>query len=167
MSEVRRAAEAARDAAQHVATLSTQQKNDYLRDLAGALVAAEGDILRANATDIAREPGSVSDQGTADQETALLFLHPGKGKWGSTSLAGPELTRKAGGHLGSSLGEAPGQGDRECEPLAAFSEGVGHGATPDQQKAQRLWKGRVRARIQHRGEHGWHQGHPGDPAGVQ
>jgi glutamate-5-semialdehyde dehydrogenase len=54
MSEVRRAAEAARDAAQHVATLSIQQKNDYLRDLAGALVAAEGDILRANATDIAR-----------------------------------------------------------------------------------------------------------------
>ena len=54
MSEVRRAAEAARDAAQHVATLTTEQKNDYLRDLAGALVAAEEDILRANAADIAR-----------------------------------------------------------------------------------------------------------------
>ncbi len=45
MSEVRRAAEAARDAAQHVATLTTEQKNDYLRDLAGALVDAEEDIL--------------------------------------------------------------------------------------------------------------------------
>ena len=54
MSEVRKAAEAARNAAQHVATLTTEQKNDYLRDLAGALVSAEGDILRANATDIAR-----------------------------------------------------------------------------------------------------------------
>jgi len=53
-SEVRRAAEAARDAAQHVATLTTDQKNDYLRDLAGALVAAEEDTLRANAADIAR-----------------------------------------------------------------------------------------------------------------
>jgi glutamate-5-semialdehyde dehydrogenase len=54
MSEVRRAAEAARDAAQHVATLTTEQKNDYLRDLAGALVAAEVDILQANAGDLAR-----------------------------------------------------------------------------------------------------------------
>ncbi len=54
MSEVRKAAEAARDAAEHVATLSTEQKNDYLRDLAAALVAAEDDILRANAADIAR-----------------------------------------------------------------------------------------------------------------
>ncbi len=54
MGEVRRAAEAARDAAQHVATLTTEKKNDYLRDLAGALVAAEEDILRANAADIAR-----------------------------------------------------------------------------------------------------------------
>ena len=54
MSEVRRAAEAARDAAQHVATLTTEQKNDYLRDLAVALVAAEEDILRANAADLAR-----------------------------------------------------------------------------------------------------------------
>ena len=52
MTEVRRAAEAARDAAQHVATLTTEQKNDYLRDLAGALLAAEEDILRANAADI-------------------------------------------------------------------------------------------------------------------
>ena len=54
MSDVRRAAEAARDAAQHVATLTTEQKNAYLRDLAGALVAAEKDILEANARDIAR-----------------------------------------------------------------------------------------------------------------
>ena len=54
MSEVRGAAEAARDAAQHVATLTTEQKNDYLRDLAVALVAAEADILRANAADLAR-----------------------------------------------------------------------------------------------------------------
>ena len=54
MSEVRKAAEAARDAAQHVATLTTDKKNDYLRDLATALVAAEDDILRANASDIAR-----------------------------------------------------------------------------------------------------------------
>jgi hypothetical protein len=54
MSDVRRAAEAARDAAQHVATLTTDQKNDYLRDLAGALVAAEEDIFRANAADLAR-----------------------------------------------------------------------------------------------------------------
>ena len=53
-SEVRKAAEAARDAAQHVATLTTEQKNDYLRNLAGALVAAEEDILRANAADLAR-----------------------------------------------------------------------------------------------------------------
>ena len=53
-SEVRRAAEAARDAAQHVATLTTEQKNDYLRDLARALVAAEEDILAANAEDLAR-----------------------------------------------------------------------------------------------------------------
>ena len=52
MTEVRRAAEAARDAAQHVATLTTEQKNDYLRDLAGALLAAEEDILRANTADI-------------------------------------------------------------------------------------------------------------------
>jgi glutamate-5-semialdehyde dehydrogenase len=57
MSEVRRAAEAARDAAQHVATLTTDKKNDYLRDLASALVAAEGDILRANAKDIAQAEG--------------------------------------------------------------------------------------------------------------
>jgi len=54
MSEVRRAAEAARDAAQRVATLGTEQKNQYLRDLAGALVDAEEAILRANASDIAR-----------------------------------------------------------------------------------------------------------------
>ena len=54
MSEVRRAAEAARDAAQHVATLTTGQKNDYLHDLAAALVAAEADILRANAADLVR-----------------------------------------------------------------------------------------------------------------
>jgi len=54
MSEVRRAAEAARDAAQRVATLTTEQKNNYLRDLAGTLVAAEKDILRANAADITR-----------------------------------------------------------------------------------------------------------------
>ena len=54
MSEVRRAAEAARDAAEHVATLTTEQKNDYLRDLAGALVPATEDILRANAADLAR-----------------------------------------------------------------------------------------------------------------
>ena len=54
MSEVRTAAEAARDAAQHVATLTTERKNNYLRDLAGALVAAEEDILRANAGDVAR-----------------------------------------------------------------------------------------------------------------
>jgi len=54
MSEVRRAAEAARDAARLVATLTTEKKNDYLRDLAGALVAAEEDILRANAADITR-----------------------------------------------------------------------------------------------------------------
>jgi glutamate-5-semialdehyde dehydrogenase len=54
MSEVRTAAEAARDAAQHVATLTTEKKNDYLRALAGALVAAEADILRANAADMAR-----------------------------------------------------------------------------------------------------------------
>jgi len=53
-SQVRKAAEAARDAAQHVATLTTEQKNDYLRDLAGALVAAKEDILRANAADLAR-----------------------------------------------------------------------------------------------------------------
>jgi glutamate-5-semialdehyde dehydrogenase len=53
-SDVRKAAEAARDAAQHVATLTTEQKNNYLRDLAGALVAAEEDIFRANAADIAR-----------------------------------------------------------------------------------------------------------------
>ncbi len=54
MSEVRRQAEAACDAAQHVATLTTEKKNDYLCDLAGALVAEEEDILRANAKDIAR-----------------------------------------------------------------------------------------------------------------
>ena len=54
MSEVRKAAEAARDAAQNVATLTTDQKNDYLFDLAGALVSAEGDILRANAADVQR-----------------------------------------------------------------------------------------------------------------
>lgn len=54
MSEVRKAAEAARDAAQHVATLTAEQKNDYLFDLAGALVSAEGDILRANADDVER-----------------------------------------------------------------------------------------------------------------
>ena len=54
MSEVRRAAEAARDAAQRVATLGTEQKTQYLRDLAGALVDAEEAILRANASDIAR-----------------------------------------------------------------------------------------------------------------
>jgi len=54
MSEVRTAAEAARDAAQRVATLGTEQKNQYLRDLAGALVDAEEAILRANASDIAR-----------------------------------------------------------------------------------------------------------------
>ena len=54
MTEVRRAAEAARDAARKVATLTTEQKNNYLRDLAGALVAAEKDILRANAADITR-----------------------------------------------------------------------------------------------------------------
>ena len=54
MSEVRRAAEAARDAAQHVATLPTKKKNDFLIDLAGALIAAEEDILRANDSDMAR-----------------------------------------------------------------------------------------------------------------
>ena len=54
MSEVRRAAEAARDAAQQVATLTTERKNKYLRDLAGALVAAEEDILRANTADVTR-----------------------------------------------------------------------------------------------------------------
>ena len=54
MSEVRRAAEAARDAAQHVATLTTGEKNDFLVDLAGALLAAEADILRANDLDLAR-----------------------------------------------------------------------------------------------------------------
>ncbi len=54
MSEVRKSAEAARDAAQYVATLTTEQKNDYLRDLAGALIDAEEDILKANAADIAR-----------------------------------------------------------------------------------------------------------------
>ena len=54
MSEVRRAAEAARDAAQYVATLGTEQKNQYLRDLAGSLVEAEEDILHANASDMAR-----------------------------------------------------------------------------------------------------------------
>jgi glutamate-5-semialdehyde dehydrogenase len=54
MSEVRRAAEAARDAAQHVATLATGRKNDYLLDLAEALVAAEEDILLANDSDMTR-----------------------------------------------------------------------------------------------------------------
>ena len=54
MTEVRKAAEAARDAAQYVATLTTEKKNDYMRDLAAALVAAENDILRANAADMAR-----------------------------------------------------------------------------------------------------------------
>ena len=54
MTEVRKAAEAARDAAQYVAALTTEKKNDYLRDLAAALVAAEQDILRANAADITR-----------------------------------------------------------------------------------------------------------------
>ena len=54
MSEVRRAAEAARDAAQHVATLTTEHKNAYLRELARALVADEDDILAANASDLAR-----------------------------------------------------------------------------------------------------------------
>ena len=54
MSEVRVAAEAARAAARRVATLTSEQKNDYLRDLAGALVAAGEDILLANASDLAR-----------------------------------------------------------------------------------------------------------------
>ena len=42
----------ARDAAKALLTATTEQKNDYLRDLAGALLAAEEDILRANAADI-------------------------------------------------------------------------------------------------------------------
>ncbi len=54
MSEVRTAAEAARDAAQHVATLTTERKNSYLLDLAEALISAQDDILRANSVDIAR-----------------------------------------------------------------------------------------------------------------
>ena len=53
-SQVRKAAEAARDAAKHVATLTTKQKNDYLLDLAEALVATEEDILRANVADLVR-----------------------------------------------------------------------------------------------------------------
>ena len=53
-SEIRKAARGAKQSAPSVATLTTERKDACLRALAGALLAAESEVLDANAADLAR-----------------------------------------------------------------------------------------------------------------
>jgi len=99
MSEVRKLAEQARDAARVLAITSTDERNDALVAMADALLVREGEILGANAADM----DAARQKGVAKGILDRLELNPARIRaisdaLGAVSLLGDPLGEVVAGH---------------------------------------------------------------------